>query len=145
MQRVKNQNFKSWTQIFNFLKQAIIETKSQNGVVLHSDLIFLRKFINTKENIINKIFQGSLINSLYLPTFSYYGFNIKKKKIFSISDEAYLLGSLPNFAIKNKIGFRTKNPIHSYICIGEVSENIYKINYQILYFELQFLINYIKI
>ena len=114
--------------MFDFFKKAISETNSNNGVVLHSDLVYFRKLLNKNENIVNKIFLESKINSLYLPTFSYYAYNIRKKKIFNINNEAFLLGSLPNYAIKNKIGHRTLNPIHSYQCIGEYDKNLFKVN-----------------
>lgn len=113
--------------MFDFLDKAIKETKSRRGVVLHSDMIKMRNLIDSKENIINKIFSESEIKSLFLPTFSYYAYNIKKKKTFNINNEAFLLGSLPNYAIKNKIGFRTLNPIHSYVCVGEFSKKIFNI------------------
>lgn len=114
--------------IFSFLKDAIIETQSKNGIVLHSDIVFLRKYINKEDNLIKKIFEESSINTLYLPTFSYYGFNKKKETVFNISNEAHLMGALPNYAINNKIGFRTVNPIHSYIGIGELNRDLFRIN-----------------
>ena len=68
--------------MFDFLDKAIKETKSTRGVVLHSDMIKMRNLIDSKENIINKIFSESEIKSLFLPAFSYYAYNIKKKKNF---------------------------------------------------------------
>ncbi len=113
--------------MFDFLKNAIKETKSSNGVVMHSDLVKFRNLIDIKGNIINKIFAESSIDSLFLPTFSYYGYDLKNKKVFNINDEAFLMGSLPNYAIRNKIGYRTLNPLTSYICIGEYSQKVFDV------------------
>ncbi len=84
--------------------------------IIHSDLLaFGKKSLRYKYNLIDKIFEEAKIKTLCLPSFSYY----EKKDVFKKKDTAFKMGSLPNFAIKNNIGYRINNPIHSYIIIGK--------------------------
>jgi len=103
--------------LFEKIDKYIQNTKIKEKIaIIHSDLFtFGKESLKYKNNIIGKIFVESKIKTLCLPSFSYY----KKKDVFSKKDTAFKMGSLPNFAIKNNIGYRINNPVHSYIIIGE--------------------------
>jgi aminoglycoside N3'-acetyltransferase len=103
--------------LFKKINNYIKKSNCINGVlVIHSDLsVFGKKIIKYKIDLIDKIFNEISLNTLCIPTFSYY----KDKIVFNKNDPAIKMGSLPNFAIKHKTGYRINNPIHSYIIIGK--------------------------
>ena len=66
---------------------------SKNKIaIIHSDLLaFGKKSLRYKYNLIDKIFEEAKIETLCLPSFSYY----QKINVFNRKDAAFKMGSLP--------------------------------------------------
>ena len=112
--------------MFKILKKNIKNLKCRNGLVLHSSFLYFREEIKNK-NILEKLKKETNCENIFLPTFSYNNYNTGLSSIFEKKQVPLKMGYLSRLAVEKKAGVRTKNPVHSYICIGKKKQNLNRI------------------